>query len=114
MTQAYPLPSAESRLDGIALPRLKGGWLRLARGAWVVLPLVAVGALAASLPGYAPRFAGQLAHLALENPGAGIRLIAGTSALVSLASTLLSMGLALILYLNRFEAPAANVLLSTC
>jgi signal transduction histidine kinase len=110
MTRAYPLPSAESKLDRLALPRLEGGWLRLTRAAWVVLALAAVAALAASLPGYAPRFAGQLAHLASENPGTGIRLIAATSALVSLASALLSMALALMLFRNRFEEPAAAAL----
>lgn len=110
MTQTYSLRADGRAIERGTVPRLEGGWLRIARTGWVALAIAGAGLLVASLPGYVPRFSGQLAHLTVQNPGPGLRLIASGSALVSLASALTSMALALMLFRRRFEEPAAAVL----
>lgn len=92
------------------LPRLAGVWLRVARVGWGVLALAALSVLIASLPGYGLKFLGRLAHLPVENPSLGIRIITAGSAVASLASALLSMGLSFMLFRRRFTDPAAAVL----
>lgn len=86
-------------------PSLVGKWLRAARIGWVVLAILAVCILMASLPGYATKFQGQLAHVTGNETPPGAQFFAAASGVASLASALLSIGLATLLFRNKFSEP---------
>jgi signal transduction histidine kinase len=96
--------------EATAVPHLAGTWLRVARVAWVILALVALGILISSLPGYAVRMTGQLSHVSSEEPTASIIVFAASSGLASLASAVLSLGLAWMFFRRRFDEPVAAAL----
>jgi len=85
--------------------RLQGFWLRLARIAWYLLGLAVLGVLLASLPGYATKFQGQLAHVTGSETPPGVHFFAAASGVASLASALLSIGLAILLFRRKFTEP---------
>lgn len=89
---------------------LRGSWLRAARVAWILLATLALGVLLSSLPGYVPRFRGWLAHVPAEQAAPSTAIIAPLSALASLGSAALSLGLAWMIYRRRFQERAAAVL----
>ena len=99
-------------------PRLTGAWLRVARVSWLVLALVALAILLASLPGYALPLSEQLElstgepppRTALESQGPGVVVLSTLSRLASLATALLSLALAALLFRRRFQEPAAAAL----
>jgi signal transduction histidine kinase len=85
--------------------RLPVGWIRVARVAWYLLGLAALGVLLASLPGYATKFQGQLAHVTGGKTPPGAHFFAAASGVASLASALLSIGLAILLFRRKFTEP---------
>jgi signal transduction histidine kinase len=85
--------------------RLQGFWLRLARVAWYLLGLAVLGVLLASLPGYATKFQGQLAHVTGSEIPPGAHFFAAASGVASLVSALLSIGLAILLFRHKFTEP---------
>lgn len=91
-------------------PHLKGAWLQAARGLWIILGLAALGILISSLPGYFNGFT----HLPGQED-AGVQSISvgffsAANAVASLASALLSLGLAWALFHRRFTEPAVAAL----
>ncbi len=80
-------------------------WARAARIVWILLAILALALLIASLPGYFLRFGGQLAHVPAEQMTSLDRGIAVLSGIASLASALLSLLLAWLLYRQRFDKP---------
>jgi signal transduction histidine kinase len=96
--------------DAPAVPRLSGRWLRLARVGWVILAVAAVGILLTSLPGYIQHFGGQLSHVSGDNQSTGGAVLVALSGLASLASALLSLGLATVFFRRRFADPVAAAL----
>jgi signal transduction histidine kinase len=90
------LPRAESK---------DNSWTNAARILWICLAVAALGILIASLPGYLPRFNGQLAHVPGGQMTAVDRVYAMASGIASLASAFLSLVLAWLLYRQRFDKP---------
>ncbi len=99
-------PSAEETAD----PRLSGKWLTVARVGWLILAAVALFILVTSLPGYALRLSDQAGHVWADNSSTSAAVFAALSVLASLASALLSLGLAAMLFRRRFEDPTAAAL----
>lgn len=91
-------------------PALAGSWLRAARIGWHMVAAVSLLILISSLPAYGLRMSGELSHATTELKTTGVVLFGVLSGLASLASALLSLGLALIFYRSRFEEPAAAAL----
>lgn len=111
MNQQMQVSALERPLgQSTASPRLEGNWLRAARLGWIILALVALGILLTSLPGYAPKFSGQLGHVTAESPSTSAYFFAAASAIVSLSAALLSLGLSVMLFRRRFEEPIAAAL----
>ncbi len=106
----HNFPGRLSVAEVSGLPRIEGSWLRAAQVAYLTLGVIAVGILLASLPAYALRFGGQLAHGTPEMASAGVRFFAAASGVTSLASALLSLGLSWLLFRRRFAEPAAMAL----
>lgn len=94
-------PASESAFSA----RLSDGWIRVARVGWYLLGLAALGILLASLPGYATKFQGQLAHVTGNEIPPGAYFFAAASGVASLASALLSIGLAILLFRRKFNEP---------
>lgn len=90
--------------------RLRGSLLRAARVGWITLALVALVILLTSLPGYARISIGELSHVPSAYSTASTSFFAVASAVASLASALLSVGLAWILFRFKFEEPTAAAL----
>jgi signal transduction histidine kinase len=80
-------------------------WTKIARILWILLAVVALVLLLASLPGYLLRFNGQLGHVPADQMSALDRVFAVLGAVASLASALLSLMLAWLLYRQRFDNP---------
>lgn len=93
-----------------AVPTLSGDWLKAARVVWVILAVAAVGILATSLPGYAQTFSGELAHISAEDQTQVTAVFAILSGVASLASALLSLGLAALFFRRRFTETVAAAL----
>jgi signal transduction histidine kinase len=91
-------------------PRLQGVWLKAARWGWVVLAATALGILITSLPGYALRFSGGASHATVDTTSTSNIFFSVASGIASLATALLSLGLAWMLFRRRFEEPAAAAL----
>jgi signal transduction histidine kinase len=81
------------------------GWIRAARLAWYLLALTALAVILASLPGYATKFQGRLAHVTGGEIPPGAYFFAAASGVASLASALLSIGLAILLFRRKFTQP---------
>jgi len=95
-------PAVETKLDE--------KWLRAARVGWILLTVLALLILLASLPGYATKFQGQLAHVTGNDTPPGAHFFAAASGVASLASALLSIGLAALLFRHKFTEPMAALL----
>ena len=108
--QTHALYTDRSTYEPVSLPRLEGRWLRIARVVWVFLALLAALVLITSLPGYLPKFSGQLDHVSAESTNSAASFFAAASALTSLFTAILALGLALILFWRKFEEPAAAAL----
>ncbi len=107
-SQAYPFPTLQEQT--IALPRLDGWALGVARFGWIALFCLALLAMVASFPGYLLKFNGMLAHATTDQLGSSGRIFAAASGIASLASALLSIALALMLFRQKFVEPAAAAL----
>jgi signal transduction histidine kinase len=94
----------------IGTNHLSGDLLRAARVVWIILALVALVILLTSLPGYTSRFTGELDHLPSAPSTTTTSFFAVAGAVASLASALLSIVLALILFRLKFEEPVAAAL----
>jgi signal transduction histidine kinase len=94
-----------SQEQSLTATRLQGFWLRLARVAWYLLGLAVLGVLLASLPGYATKFQGQLTHVTGNETPPGAHFFAAASGVASLASALLSIGLAILIFRRKFTEP---------
>lgn len=92
------------------LPHLEGRMLRALRIGWISLFLVSVVVMLTAVPGYVDKFNGQLAHATVEQLGTGTRFFTAASGVASLFSSLLSLGLGVMLYRRKFEEPAAAAL----
>lgn len=101
---AQSVISTNTSIDAAADPQLSGKWLTIARIGWLILALVALFILVTSLPGYALRLSGADDHIGNSS------IFALLSVLASLASALLSLGLAVMLFRRRFEDPTAAAL----
>ena len=86
---------------------LSGNWLRIARAAWLFLALVAGFILLTSLPAYLQTLGGELAHVSENNQNVVTAVFASLSGIASLATALLSYGLAILFYRRRFAEPVA-------
>ncbi|MGD8406132.1 MAG: GAF domain-containing sensor histidine kinase [Anaerolineales bacterium] len=96
-----------SREQSRTTTRLQGFWLRLARVGWVLLGLVSLAFLLTSLPGYQLRIVSGLpGHGPVSDPSMGYVYLQAINAITSLASSLLSLYLALLLFRRKFENPA--------
>jgi hypothetical protein len=91
-------------------PRLEGAWLRAARLLWIVLSVAAVGILVFSLPGYLGGFTLVPEAEAAGASSIGVLFFSAANSLASLASALLSLSLAWMLFWRRFAEPAAAAL----
>jgi signal transduction histidine kinase len=107
---AQSIIGTNSSAEGTADPQLSGKWLTVARVGWLILALVALFILVTSLPGYALRLSGQAGHVWVDNRSTSAAVFAALSVLASLASALLSLGLAAMLFRRRFEDPTAAAL----
>jgi signal transduction histidine kinase len=87
--------------------RLSGAKLRGARVGWVLVALAVLALLVTSLPGYRQAFGGELSHL---SPGSEATVLTVLSGAASLFSALLSIALAAVLFVRRFEEPVAAAL----
>jgi signal transduction histidine kinase len=88
-------------------PPLSGRWLLVAKITWIALAAGALLIFVSSLPGYAIRtINGIPGHGAIENAGNGFIIFQTANSLISLASGILSLSLAIILYRHKFENPA--------
>lgn len=96
--------------EASALPHLAGGWLWAARVGWITLAVISLGILITSLPAYALRFAGELAHGIPAPFSTSSRFFAAASGMTSLASALISLGLSWMLFRRRSAEPAAMAL----
>ncbi len=94
----------------IPATRLRGSLLRAARVGWIILALVALVILLTSLPGYARSSIGELDHVPSTPTTNTTSFFAVASVVASLASAVLSIGLAGILFRLKFEQPAAAAL----
>ena len=103
----YPLEVNESEAN---TRRLSGRTLRMAKGAWLLLAFVTFVILVTSLPGYAQTFSGELAHIAAEDQNRVTAVFAILSGVASLASALLSLGLAALFFRRRFTETVAAAL----
>jgi signal transduction histidine kinase len=112
MTIPAPKQSEEIPADSVdeALPQVSVTWLRVARMSWVVLGVMSLGVLIASLPAYGLRFSGYLVHGTPATGQASAQFFAVASGVTSLASALLSLGLAWVLFRRKFAEPAAMTL----
>lgn len=108
--ESQPIASQEMRMAVTAVPRLSGNWLKIGRAAWVILAALALLILITSLPGYARIFSGELAHIAAEDQNRVTAVFAILSGMASLASALLSMGLATVFFQRRFRETVAAAL----
>jgi len=96
-----------SREQSLTTTRLQGFWLRLARVGWVLVAVVALAFLLTSLPGYQLRITSGLpGHGPVSNPSMGYVYLQAVNAITSLASSLLSLYLALLLFRRKFGNPA--------
>jgi signal transduction histidine kinase len=88
-------------------PQLEGKWLRLSKTIWT---LIAVGALllfVSSLPGYLSGISdGIPGHGPPGEITLGQTFLKATNSLISLASAVLSLALAVVLFKRKFENPA--------
>lgn len=100
VTQVSPEPVAiVDRSNTLADP-----WLRLARLGWILLAMLAIGILLTSLPGYLIRInSGLPGHGLSTDPSSSYVYIHIINTLTSLASAILSLSLALLLFRHRFE-----------
>jgi len=96
--------------DGQDDAQFAESWLRPVRVVWVTLALVAVVILATSLPGYFLPFDDHVSHLSPQETSVGGTVLSILSRLASLTSTLISLGLAWVLFRRRFEEKAAATL----
>ena len=101
---AQSITGANTTAIATADPQLSGKWLTIARISWLILALVALFILVTSLPGYALRLSGADDHIGSSS----VFTVLGV--LASLASALLSFGLAAMLFRRRFEDPTAAAL----
>ena len=96
-----------NQFDAVETTRLSDGWYRFARFVWAFLAVIALGVLVSSLPGYVLKINRSLpGHGALPEPSLGYAYLQGINAIVSLASSLLSLYLSLVLFRRKFENPA--------
>lgn len=93
-----------------AVPPLSGKWLTAARAGWLILAFLAVLILITSLPGYTLKMKGQFDHVSYETVAGSVVFWATLAVLASLASALLSLGLAAMLFRRRFAEPVAEML----
>ena len=94
----------------LAEPRLNGRWLSIARASWIILALVVVTILITSLPGYYDNLTSGFSHVTGGNRATSAAVFSFLSAIASLASSLLSLGLSALLFRRRFQEPAAAAL----
>jgi hypothetical protein len=94
----------------IPIKRLRGSLLRAARVGWIILALAALVILLTSLPGYARTSVGELDHAPSTPSTTTTSFFTIASAVASLASALLSIGLAWILFKFKFDEPVAAAL----
>jgi signal transduction histidine kinase len=88
-------------------PRFSGRWLQIARFAWTSLAVGAFILFFMSFPGYISRIlTGVPGHGIVENTSNGFIIFQTANTLISLASGILSLTLAVILYHHKFENPA--------
>ncbi len=104
------LGASEAQSDPQSPARLEGQRLRVARWGWILLAIMATAILVTSLPGYFSRFSGTLSHSAGGEPGSLSHFLAIGGGAASLVTSLLSLGLALMLFQRRFEEPAVAAL----
>lgn len=97
-------------VEKTAVSPLSGAWLQGAKVTWTVLAITALALLAASLPGYAAKFGGQLGHVTGSETPPGAHFFAAASGAASLASALLALGLSALLFRRKFTEPMAAFL----
>jgi signal transduction histidine kinase len=106
MDQLHPAsinPERPGVSEGV---RLSTRWLRVARAGWILLALFALGMLITSSPGYALRIASGLpGHGPVTEPSTGYIYLQTINAVASLASAVLSLYLAALLFRRKFENP---------
>lgn len=90
-----------------AVPLLSGNWLKVARAAWIILAVLTGFILLTSLPAYMETFNGELAHVTEQNQDGVTAVFAALSGVASLATALLSYGLAVLFFRRRFAEPVA-------
>ncbi len=90
-----------------AVPLLSGNGLKIARTAWIILAIVTGLILLTSLPAYSETFSGELAHITEQNQNIVTGVFAALSGVASLATALLSYGLAILFFRRRFAEPVA-------
>ena len=90
--------------------RIHGRWLKFARTVWVTLAIVTVLIVITALPAYVLKSSGQISHVQGSSPTANAVVFGTASALASLTSVILSIGLSWILFRSRFDETAVAVL----
>lgn len=108
MNQKPGTINLDNTLNGTSnYPRLEGKWLRVARIAWIILAVVALFIFITSLPGHSLRItSGVPGHGTVEVPSSRYVLLQSVNTIISLASSVLSFSLSLILFRRKFENPA--------
>lgn len=107
-SQLASLSSPANRFS--AKPLLSGVWLKIAQAGWITFAVLAFVFMVLSLPGYLPRFQGQLAHLTGSVIPPGAYFFAAASGIASLAAAILSIGLATLIFRKKFFEPMAAFL----
>jgi signal transduction histidine kinase len=105
-----PKPPPAAHPQAAQRRSLSGRRLRVARFVWLLLMALALGILVASLPGYADKLGGRLGHGPWTDIPPSARFFAASGGVASLASALLSLALAALLFRRRFAEPMAALL----
>ena len=80
-------------------------WQKIARIGWIILALLAVVILIGSLPGYFSRWQGQFSHSSSTENSLYVTIFAIAGGVASLAAAILSIGLAILLFIRKFSTP---------